>query len=36
MKDYLITFIGFLLIACPFTIIIGIYLINKGLERMEI
>lgn len=33
MKGYLITLIGLLFIACPFTIIIGIYLIDKGLNN---
>lgn len=35
MKGFLITFIGFLFIVCPFTLIIGMYLFDKGLNEIE-
>ena len=35
MKGFLITFIGFLFVMCPFTIIIGICLIDEGLNEIE-
>ncbi len=35
MKGFLITFISYLFIACPFTTIIGIYLFDKGLNEIE-
>ena len=34
MKGFITTFVGFLLIMCPFTIIIGLYLIDKGITFM--
>lgn len=34
MKSFILMFLGFLFIMCPFTIIIGIYLINKGLNEI--
>lgn len=30
MKGFILMFLGFLFVMCPFTIIIGIYLIDKG------
>ena len=35
MKSFITTFVGFLFVMCPFTIIIGIYLIDKGLNEIE-
>lgn len=35
MKSFFITLIGFLFVMFPFTIIIGIYLLNKGFTEME-
>lgn len=35
MKSFILMFLGFLFIMCPFTIIIGIYLIDKGLNEIE-